>query len=295
MAQFSLNSEQVDEFRRTGVVLLPSLLDRPTLDSVHEVIDAIVDGAPGEKGADAILEIEPQTDDGRVVVRRIYDPFERHQVFRDLCTDVRIMDAVASLIGSDINLHHSKLNMKPSRVGSAVEWHQDLAYFPHTNDDLVTGLVYLEDATLKNGCLQVLPGFHDAYLDHHDEAGLFSGLITDESFQDQSLPARPLPGPAGSVILMHCLVPHSSLPNRSNVDRRTLIFEYRASDSFPIFYSSRAADTEEKARHLCGNPSRFARLGGPPPLIPRLESDKSLYQLQEETLSRRTSGEMVAT
>ena len=56
--------------------------------------------------------------------------------------------------------------MKPSRVGSAVEWHQDLAYFPHTNPDLVNTLIYLDDATEENGCLQVLPRQHDRFFDH---------------------------------------------------------------------------------------------------------------------------------
>ena len=55
----------------------------------------------------------------------------------------------------------------------------------------------------------------------------------------------------------------------------------------PILYSPRAAVTEEKARLLRGRPARFARLAGPPPLLPRLDDDKSLYQLQEETLARQ--------
>ena len=90
---------------------------------------------------------------------------------------------------------------------------------------------------------------------------------------------------------MHCLLPHSSLPNRSSSARRTLIFEYRASDALPILYSARAAGTEEKARQLRGSPAQFARLGGPPPRIPHLENNKSLYQLQEETQAGQESGE----
>ena len=55
--------------------------------------------------------------------------------------------------------------MKPAKVGSAVEWHQDMAYFPHTNDDLVTTLVYLDDATEENGCLRCSATSHH-YFDH---------------------------------------------------------------------------------------------------------------------------------
>ena len=290
MVNFPLSPEQIDEYREDGVLLLPSLLDEQTVKSLNETIDALVEDALA-RGDETILELEPELQNGQAVPRRVYDPVERHQAFLELCTDARILDAVESLLGPDIGLHHTKLNMKPAQVGSAVQWHQDLAYFPHTNDSLVTALVYLDDADLENGCLQVVPGLHLSYLDHHDEAGRFSGLITDSAFEGKESLARTLPGAAGSVILMHCLLPHSSLPNRSSSARRTLIFEYRASDALPILYSARAAGTEEKARQLRGSPAQFARLGGPPPRIPHLENNKSLYQLQEETQAGQESGE----
>ena len=289
MVNFHLSPEQLDEYRADGVILLPSLLDEQTVKSLNETIDALVEDAL-ERRDDTILELEPELQHGTAVARRVYDPVERHQAFMDLCADARLLDAVESLLGPDIGLHHSKLNMKPAQVGSAVQWHQDLAYFPHTNDSLVTALVYLDDASLENGCLQVVPGFHHSYLDHHDESGRFSGLITDPAFKSRDSLARPLPGPAGSVILMHCLLPHSSLPNHSSNARRTLIFEYRASDALPILYSTRAAGTEEKARLLRGSPAQFARLAGPPPRIPHLDNNKSLYQLQEETETGKKTG-----
>ena len=290
MANFHLSPGQIDEYNEAGVIVLPSLLDGQTVQSLNETIDALVEDAL-ERGDETILELEPELQDGAVVARRVYDPVERHQAFMDLCTDARLLDAVESLLGPDIGLHHSKLNMKPAQVGSAVQWHQDLAYFPHTNDSLVTALIYLDDANLENGCLQVVPGLHRSYLDHHDEAGRFSGLITDSAFEGTDSLARALPGSAGSVILMHCLLPHSSLPNHSSSARRTLIFEYRASDALPILYSTRAAGTEEKARLLRGSPAQFARLAGPPPRIPHLDNNKSLYQLQEETRADKKSGE----
>ena len=67
--------------------------------------------------------------------------------------DDRILNRIKLLIGPNIAFQHSKLNMKPAKVGSIVEWHQDLAYFPHTNTNLVTTLIYLDDAPKENGCL----------------------------------------------------------------------------------------------------------------------------------------------
>jgi hypothetical protein len=80
---------------------------------------------------------------------------------------------------------------------------------------------------------------------------------------------------------MHCITPHSSLPNRSDRARRTLIYEYRAADSFPIYFGEKIVQDEKMVHHLRGNSARFARFGGPSPLVPRIQRDvTSLYDLQ---------------
>jgi ectoine hydroxylase-related dioxygenase (phytanoyl-CoA dioxygenase family) len=153
-----------------------------------------------------------------------------------------------------------------------------MAYFPHTNDDLVTTLIYLDDATEENGCLQVLPRHHTHYFSHDTADGKFAGMITE----DLSAFGTPksLPAPAGSVIFMHCITPHASLPNKSSRPRRTLIYEYRANDAFPIYYGEMTNLAEAKFRLIRGKPARFARFGGPRPLIPNVGRYTSLYELQ---------------
>ena len=64
----------------------------------------------------------------------------------------------AQLIGPGIRLNNTKLNLKSGGFGSAVEWHQDLAFYPHTNDDLLAVGVCMDDMMLLNGCLLVIPG-----------------------------------------------------------------------------------------------------------------------------------------
>jgi ectoine hydroxylase-related dioxygenase (phytanoyl-CoA dioxygenase family) len=204
-----------------------------------------------------------------------------------MATDARILDRVEQLIGSDLFIQHSKLNMKPAKVGSVVEWHQDLTYFPHTNDDLVTMLIYLDDANVNNGCLQVLPQKHHAYLNHCNVDGSFAGMVTDP-IEEEPIS---LEAPAGSVILMHCLTPHCSLPNRSDRARRTLIFEYRAADSFPLYMGPMTGRNEEHAVLVRGKLAPFARLGSINPLIPHFAGKvTSLYDLQNRTKSRGDLG-----
>jgi len=278
-----LSEAQIEHFRTEGYLVLESLFDTEDLAPVDECIERLSQQAIANNDTSDILELEPKPVNGHPVVRRIYNPYDQDESFRRLATKPRLLDSIESLIGPDINIQHSKLNMKPARVGSVVEWHQDLAYFPHTNDDLITTLVYLDDATEENGCLQVLPRHQHHFFNHHAPDGTFAGMMTEDISDGRFGRPRPLPAPAGSVILMHCILPHSSLPNHSDRPRRTLIFEFRAADSFPIHFGEMTARGEERHRQVRGKPARFARFGGPPPLIPGSGVYASLYDLQERS------------
>ena len=284
MTSHQLSEEQVRHFRTEGFVVVESLFDETDFSAIDGAIAELTERALEGNDAASILELESELVDGCPVPRRIYNPFEQHEAFRALATDDRILDRIESLIGADFNLQHSKLNMKPAAVGSPVEWHQDLAYFPHTNDDLVTTLVYLDDATEANGCLQVLPRHHHHLFDHTADDGSFAGMITEELSDGRFGRAVPLPAPAGSVIFMHCVLPHSSLPNRSSRPRRTLIYEYRAADSIPLYFGPMTAVTERMTRPIRGKAARFARFGGVAPLLPQVgDNYASLYELQKRT------------
>lgn len=280
-----LTPQQIDHYRTEGYFVAERLLDAADLQRVEACIDELVDAALASSDYSEVMELEPQGDGERPAVRRVYNPFAQHDTFRDLACSDRILDRVAQLIGDDIAIQHSKLNMKPARVGSVVEWHQDLSYFPHTNDSLVTLLIYLDDATRANGCLQVLPRRHDRFMKHMHDDGTFAGMITEPMNEE---PVS-LEAPAGSVIFMHCMTPHSSLPNTSDHARRTLIFEYRAADAYPIYMGEMTLRNEAHAVMLRGEPAPFARLGKVQPLIPRFPGMvSSLYDLQAKSRAAAT-------
>jgi ectoine hydroxylase-related dioxygenase (phytanoyl-CoA dioxygenase family) len=285
--QHPLTDEQIEQYHNEGFVVIESLFDADALARVDATIRQMTEQALAGGDYSKLLELEPEPVDGRRVPRRIFNPYDQHETFRVLAHDPRLLDRIESLLGGHFNLQHSKLNMKPAKVGSPVEWHQDMAYFPHTNDDLVTTLVYLDDATEENGCLQVLPRHHTHYFNHAGADGRFAGMIT-EDLGEFGKP-RSLPAPAGSAIFMHCIAPHSSLPNRSSRPRRTLIYEYRANDSFPIYYGEMTQLAEAKFRLMRGKPARFARFGGPRPMIPNVGKYTSLYELQSQAKAQRKS------
>lgn len=288
----SLTDTQIQHYRREGYVVLPSFFDGEAIGVVDAVVQKITDEALANGNTAGVMELEPEQDGESRQPRRILEPFELDQGFRGIATDDRLLDCIESLVGPDIFVNLSKLNFKPARVGSPVEWHQDLAYYPHTNDDLVTALIYLDNATEENGCLQVLPRHHHHFFEHSLADGRFAGMITEPLDDGRYGRAVPLAAPAGSVILLHPITPHSSRPNRSDRARRTLIFGFRASDAVPIWTNLRVATMESHSKLVRGKPAKFGRFGGPAPLLPVFDDThefKSLYTLQDEA-REKTSG-----
>jgi phytanoyl-CoA hydroxylase len=283
MLAHALTEQQVEHYNQEGFLVVNSVLKASDLSEIDRTIREMTDRALNGGDMSQILELEPEPVDGQRVPRRIYNPFDQHETFRKVATNPRILDPIESLIGANINLQHSKLNMKPAKVGSVVEWHQDLAYFPHTNDDLVTTLVYLDEATEENGCLQVLPRHHHHFFEHSDAEGKFVGMISEDLSNNRFGRPISLTATAGSAIFMHCLTPHSSLPNRSPHPRRTLIFQFRAADAFPIWYGPMTAKGEAIYRPIRGGIARFARFDGPPPLVPYGDNYTSLFELQAQS------------
>ena len=68
----------------------------------------------------------------------------------------------------------NKINIKAPEYGAAVEWHQDWAFYPHANDDLLAIGVALDDCEEENGPLMVIPGSHKGPIYDHHAREIFS-------------------------------------------------------------------------------------------------------------------------
>jgi phytanoyl-CoA hydroxylase len=98
------------------------------------------------------------------------------------------VDFCAELIGPAIRFHHGKVNSKLPGSGTQAKWHQDFPFEPMTNDDMITCLLFIDDVTLENGPLEVIPGSHREPLYSHWHDGEFTGAVDDgivEEHRDQ--------------------------------------------------------------------------------------------------------------
>jgi phytanoyl-CoA hydroxylase len=278
-----MTESQREEYLKNGYVSYPGLLDAAQLKTLLAEIDRISDGSTLASHDKTRLEMEPQQKpDGRLV-RRIYEPCSHYAPFRELSETPKLLDAVESLLGPDLLFHYSKINMKPPSIGSVVEWHQDLSYYPLTNSSSLAVLIYLDDADVENGCLQMLPGRQNDPLLDHIKDGYFVGRVVEPVDESKAVPVE---GNAGTAIFMHCMTPHASVTNRSNRARRTLILSYRAADAFPIYSGDVTGELEQSTRLVRGKLAECARFSFQQFPIPRRKQHvASLYELQE--LSRK--------
>ena len=282
-----LSEERVAQYARDGYTVQEGLLSQEEVAALLSDVESISAGNTLAQHDKTRMEMEPdQPPEGRLV-RRLYEPCTYYPRFRALSESAKLLDCVAQLLGPDLLFHYSKLNMKPPSIGSVVEWHQDLAYYPLTNRDSLAVLFYLDDADIGNGCLQIIPARHQDPLMNHTLDGFFQGKITEPV--NESL-AVPVEGKEGAAILMNCMAPHASAPNRSGRPRRTLILSYRAADAYLIYSGERTVQEEKQARLVRGNRSARARFTMTEFPIPTSRTEyASLYELQEA--SRKDSGE----
>ena len=258
-----LSLEQIDTYHRYGYLGVDNVLSAVEVEALRRVTDQFVEESRLVTESDDVFDLEPGHGAEEPKLRRLKNPVELHEVYRDTLKHDKILDIVSQLIGSSVWTNGNKLNMKSGGFGSPVEWHQDWAWYPFTNDDLLAVGVCIDDMTEENGCLLVIPGSHRGPILNHHLDGIFAGGVTEESFDDTA--AEKLEVKAGGISIHHVRTLHGSLPNLSPYPRRLLLFQYCAGDAWPL--SGIDWDTYRK-RFLRGEPTCQPRVTEVPVRIP---------------------------
>ena len=230
------SAKQRASYADQGYLVFPDLLTSTELAHLRAALTDVLSEAEGLTESNDKFSVT-QTSDGNWSVRRIFNPIAHHQAFYDLVFNPRILDVVENLIGPNIQLHHTKLNLKPpSNAEARFEWHQDYPFFPHTNFDLLAVMIYLDDSTEENGCLTIIPGSHKLGPLNHLFAkdGAFSSQLENKTVVEDSTRWLRVPVPAGGMELHHCNMLHSSTANRGTRPRSAMVIQYRAADNMAV-------------------------------------------------------------
>jgi len=283
-----ISERDVEQYRERGYLVVPDVLDADILARVRGALDELVTKASSIHEHTDVYDLEPGHSPQTPKVRRIKLPHAHTPVFWDLAQYPALVAILEKLLGpSGVRLHGSKINLKEPHYGSPVEWHQDWAFYPHTNDDLLAVGVMLDDAFLENGPLLVVPGSHKGPVwDHHSPDGFFCGAMDPSRNEVDFASAVPLTGRAGSMSFHHVRLVHGSAQNVSDKPRRLLLYEYSAGDASPLMGIKDYAAWNRQL--VSGEPSNQPRMVSLPVRMPLPPAPRqgSIYENQASAKNR---------
>jgi phytanoyl-CoA hydroxylase len=280
-----ISESDVEFYRINGYLVVKDVLDRVQLQTLRDAVAQMLAGARGLPQNNDIYDLEDSHTPDAPRVRRLKMPHRNHPAFGALIRSTAVLELLKPLLGQNIRLQTSKLNLKSAGYGAPVEWHQDWAYYPYTNQDVLALGVLLDDFTEDNGAMMVVPGSHTGPIHDHHFAGRFCGAMDATVGGFDYSKAVKLLAPAGSMTLHHARTVHGSAPNTSGESRNFLLYEAMAADAWPLAGTfAPFSDLDEfNSRILCGEPTLQPRLEAVPVRIPLPKplDPSSLYQAQK--------------
>ena len=236
-----LSESQIARYWNDGYLVLDDALHPAQLDALRADFDAWVEQSrlhtePFGTTVDgrARFDLERDHSAASPALRRVASPVDVSAAYLDAMRTAPGVDAAADLIGPNLEFNNSKINSKQPGSATHVKFHQDFLFQPHSNEDLVAVLYFLDDITEENGPLTVVPGSHRGDIFDHWHDGVFTGAVADDIAADAQRQAISCTGPAGTACLMHTRLLHGSAPNLGDRPRTLFIAEYRAEDSLPL-------------------------------------------------------------
>ncbi|MGB0844543.1 MAG: phytanoyl-CoA dioxygenase family protein [Alphaproteobacteria bacterium] len=281
-----LSQEQKDQFWRDGVLVVEDAVTPEQLQSLRDVFNGWVEESRQHAGdygetldGRKRFDLQPGHSAEAPALRRVQSPEEVSDVYADIMRNARTVDFVAELIGPAIKFHHGKVNSKMPGSATKVKFHQDFPFQPMTNDDLITALLFVDEVTLENGPLEVVPGTHKGPLYSLWHNGKFTGAIADEVFAEHENNIVKCTGKAGSVCLMHASLLHGSAPNLSDKPRTLYISTYYAEDAIEL--SPNALPSTLTHELVRGEVSGRVRCSSYEMELPEVPKDTSFFAQQE--------------
>ena len=238
----SSNQHLVERFQKDGFIVLENALTDSQLSALNSELSMWVEESRNnDKPFGKIMDGRPRFDlqldthsFEKPALRRITSPAEISKACLDVVKDNKALDLVSEIFGPNIKHWTNKINLKLPGSGTEVKFHQDFPYEPHSNEDIMTVLFFLDDVTLENGPLEVVSGTHNGPLHSLWHDGIFTGAVSAEIEAECKTKAISCVGKAGSACLMHSKLLHGSKSNKTKSSRSLFIVSYTAEDAVKL-------------------------------------------------------------
>ena len=295
----SIKNNEIDFYKKNGYLVKANLIPNKEINKINKLVKNIITKEKNKKkkiknqgGTQSYKNyhfVYNSNSNKNKQILRLNNPQNRHKMFFNLSRNSKIISIVKKLIGGTVRFHLGKLNFKlPDKKGGAIGWHQDWAFYPHTNDDLITVGIYLEKCDKNNGPLQVIPESHKKpILSHHGKDKNFIGMINNKKNKINTKKSVSLMGESGTVVFFHCRTIHGSGLNYKSNSRPLILFGYRACDAWPLINDGNPHHDIDFKNYeqsiIFGKKSLLPRCKEVPVIIPlpKKKHYVSIYQLQK--------------
>ena len=230
----ALSKDEINFYNDQGYLLVEDVISENQHKEMLALVDGFFEKSKMIRENDNIFDLEDGHSSDNPRLKRIKQPHQHSQFFWDIIKESKIEEILRDLLGDNVSLKTSKLNTKAPGGGAAVEWHQDWAFYPHTNDNVLALGLMLNDVDIDNGPLMVIHESHKGPVLSHFNNGVFCGAIDPDDSDFDMSKAVTLTGKARSMTIHHARTLHGSSPNNSNRDRLVLFYECNSADAWPL-------------------------------------------------------------
>mgnify|MGYP001208667697 CR=1 FL=1 len=227
-----LSQEQVAKFLEQGFLNVGPVYTTEEADSLRQRLEQVISGK-SDHNPEALRNLRGDNLEEKDVVIQIVNIWQADDLFRTHLYNPKICEIACELIDtSTLRVWHDQIQYKPPKTGGPTEWHQDHPYWPIIEpSDLISAWVALDDATVDNGCMSMVPRSHH----WGPHKGGTIGTIEDGFTPDPDLslipPSEkiaivPCEVKKGECMFHHCLTWHGSPPNPSEKGRPAIAVHY---------------------------------------------------------------------
>jgi len=221
-----LSETEIEFFNAQGYLAIPQVIDAAQIARLKDLSEA--EFARIRAGQRSEWDLLEDPDYGPNAIFRLSRVMARHPEFQAVATCPTVAEAARGLLGPQAAVcvnRHNMMVVKAPHVGRQIDWHQDGVNWGSAR--MVSFMLFLDDASPENGCLEIIPGAHrrGLYKSVTNNAG--GGMDLNDPAQAALVrQAVPLCVKAGAGLFFHSALPHFSKANTSERYRRNLTFAY---------------------------------------------------------------------
>lgn len=242
-SHLGLGPQQVRFYDDNGFLVLPEVFSQQEIQRFNEELIYLGKDPKLQDKPELVREPDSQT------LRSVFSVHKYSCLFDRLSKDKRILDRVTQLLGGDVYIYQSRVNLKPALDGKSFPWHSDFETW-HAEDGMprmraLSAWLMLTDNTEFNGPLHVIPGSHRHFIacagqtpeDHYKSSlrkqayGVPCARIISDLVEKYGM--KGVYGPAGTLVLHDCNLVHGSPDNMAPWTRTNVFFVYNSMHNLP--------------------------------------------------------------